>query len=159
MVVYRAESRITCCIAIARLSPTPQPGSDNMAMAASTGITRKEAREGLGRSRGAGHGISMDEEFFFANVQVFWFRQRKTGSAGFEIDLVHFVLTHKVLVNVVQDSVHELAALRGTVILCQVDVFIDGYLRRNGLEIEEFRHAHLHQDHVESGDPFRIPVL
>src|SRR6267154_1906519 len=54
-----------------------------------------------------------------------------------KINFVHFFFPDQVLMDIIQDAVHELAALRGAVILGEIDIFIDGHLRGNGLEIQE----------------------
>ena len=59
----------------------------------------------------------------------------------------------------VEDTIYKLAALGGAVILCQVNIFINGYFGGDGLKIQEFTNTHAHQDHIQYGNPFGIPVL
>src|SRR5258708_23760402 len=80
-------------------------------------------------------------------------------STGLKIDLMHFVVPDQVLMDVIQDAIDKLAALGSTVIFGQVDVFINGDFRRYRLKLEELSNAHLHQDHIQGADPFRVPVL
>src|SRR5579871_4366430 len=85
---------------------------------------------------------------FFANVLI-----------RLEIDLMHLILLHQLLMDIVQDAIDKLSALRGAVILGQIDVFVDRHLGWNRFEVQELHYAHLHQDHVQGGDAFWVPVL
>src|SRR5580692_5948374 len=90
-----------------------------------------------------------------------WIFCKRTGFCliRFEIDLMHLVFPDEILVDIVEDPVDKLTALGGAVVLCQIDVFIDGDFGRDGLEIKEFGHSHLHEDHIEGGDTVGVPVL
>src|SRR5579863_2245091 len=110
-------------MAITRSSFPPQPARSKAARAAMKS-SEKECRWRMGR----------------------WIFCKRTGFCliRFEIDLMHLVFPHEILVDIVEDPVDKLTALGGAVFLRQIDVFINSDFGRDGLEIQEFGHAHLH---------------
>jgi hypothetical protein len=72
---------------------------------------------------------------------------------------VQFIVPHKIFVNIVENTVNELAALLGAVFLCQVYIFIDGYLGWNSFKKQELSYAHTHKKHIQHRNTVRVPVL
>ena len=58
----------------------------------------------------------------------------------------------------IKNAVDELTAFRGTVILCKLNVFVDGYLHRNVGEGNDLRDGHLQDDLVGKGKAVNLPV-
>ena len=72
---------------------------------------------------------------------------------------MHLVFQYQFLVNIIEDPFHKLTTLRGTVILGQINVLVNGHLGRNGFKKKEFANTHLHQDHIQRGNTVGITVL
>jgi len=72
---------------------------------------------------------------------------------------MHPVFGNQVFMNIIEYAVYKLATEGCAVFFGKVNIFIDGYFRRNGLEKQELANAHLHENHIQGGNPVRIPVL